>query len=287
MKHLIVTAADEAYAPLLQDLIRSLLPHVEKLDTSIACLDLGLAEETRAAVTEMVTHITSPEWLFRPHGKFDGNRKYLSRAARPFLPDYFPGYATYIWIDADAWVQDPRGLQWLLNAAKYSEIAAAPTVHRCYAFQPQDIGWVKKRYEMAFGAAVAKTLMQHSYINSGVMGIASGSRFWKHFRERFQQSLDRWEGDFLSDQAVINGVVAMDNLRLEKLPAQVNWISHLSRPVWDPARQLLAAPSMPFEPIMILHNTFNNKSLVHNLQCLDGKLIETQLTFSAIRNIAR
>ena len=167
MNTVIVTAADEPYAPLLLDLISSLEPHVGELKLSIACLDLGLSSESRAQVARRIDHVIDPQWPFRPHALFDKDRRFLSRAARPFLPDLVPGYSTYIWLDADVWVQQSMGLRWLIEAASGTDIAAAQTVHRCYAFKGQDIAWMKERYRMAFGDEVARQLIQTASLLSG------------------------------------------------------------------------------------------------------------------------
>ena len=286
MKHVIVTAADEAYAALLLDLLDSLRPHAGKLEFAIACLDLGLSPSTRSQVADLADHVVDPQWPFRPHTQFDKDRRFLSRAARPFLRDLVPGYSTYIWLDADVWVQHALGLKWLLEAADGTDIAAAPTVHRCYAFKAQDVGWMRMRYRMAFGEPTANQLMQNPYVNSGVMAIPGNSKFWPKVANRFQDALDRWEGTFLSDQAIINGALLLDDLKFERLPARVNWICHLSRPLWDPARKQLVEPAMPFDPILILHNTFNDKALDHDIFAMDGRPRKTKLTYSAISSLS-
>ncbi len=139
---------------------------------------------------------------------------------------------------------------------------------------------------MAFGEQIARQLIQNAYMNSGVMAISADSRFWPSVARRFQQALDRWDGNFLSDQAIINATIALDDLRFERLPARTNWICHLSRPLWDPLRKRLAEPAIPFEPILIVHNTFNTKTLEHELPAMDGRNRKTGLTYAAISVLA-
>lgn len=285
MKHIVVTAADEAYEGLLFDLIASLLPHVDGLNMAIGCLDIGLSATARDRLSKLPVAVVTPKWPFGPNALFDSDPKYLSRATRPFLPDLFPGYETCIWMDADCWVQQPAGLQWLLVASAYSQLVVIPTIHRTYTFRERDMAWLMTRYEMAFGRQTALKLMQQPYLNSGVFAAPSKSPFWTAFANRFGKALENWTGEFLSDQAVMNAVAQLDGLNLERLPSQANWISHLSVPVWDPARQLFCAPSMPFEPVMILHNTFNNKLGLRQVKSLANKTITTQLTFSAFQRL--
>jgi hypothetical protein len=281
MKHIVVTAADEAYEDLLFDLVASLQPHLESLNLAMGCLDIGLSDRARQKLASLPVTLAKPSWPFRPQPLFDADPKYLCRAARPFLPDLFPGFKTYVWMDADTWLQDPACIKWLVAASGYADLAGIPTVHRSYVFREHDMTWLIRRYEMAFGRTIAMKLMQQSYLNSGVFASSARSPLWKKFASRFQAALDRWQGDFLSDQAVLNAVSQLDGITTEKLPAQANWICHLARPVWDPRRRMFCAPGMPFEPLMILHNTFNAKQDRHPVRSLQGETISTSLTYRA------
>lgn len=284
-KNIIVTAANESYAALVLDLMHSIEPHRAALDIAFACLDIGLSAETILQLENLGVEIRKPEWPFRPHPKFQTDRKFLARAVRPVLRDLYPGYTCYIWLDADAWIQHPVGIHWLVQAVKWSDIAAVPTIHRSYEFKPIDIQWVRKRYEMAFGTEVAEKLSAQPYINSGVFSMPAGSTIWEKFFARFQEALDRWEGDFLSDQAVLNAVVQLDRPRYERLPAKVNWICHLARPRWDQTKRMLVEPSMPFETISIIHNTYNDKAKNVEIASLLGKQHFSALTFSGIKRL--
>jgi lipopolysaccharide biosynthesis glycosyltransferase len=283
---LVVTAANETYAPLLCDLLASLPDHRIALKLSIAVLDLGLEPATRGEIVREVEKLVTPKWMFKPHARFDAEPKYLSRAARPFLPELLPGYATYIWLDADVWVQQRLGLEWLVDAAKGVDLAAVPTLHRSYVFAPRDVGWLYERYAMAFGAGLAGQLIAQPYFNSGVIAARAGSPFWNAFADRFQTALDRWQGDFLSDQAIINAVIALDRLRMNCLPARANWLCHLAPPYWNENAKLLAEPALPFEPLLIVHNTYDEKLREHPIRTLTGQLRRAQLTRGGIQRLA-
>jgi len=286
MSALIVTAANETYAPLLRDLLASLAEHRGPLKLAVAVLDLGLEAATRDEFAAQVEHLTAPRWMFKPHDKFGTDPKYLSRAARPFLVDLFPGYATYIWLDADTWVQQRLGLEWLIDASRGVDLAAVPAMHRSYVFQPKDIGWLHERYEMALGPALANELVHQPYYNAGVIAARAGSRFWQTFADRFQAALDRWQGEFLSDQAIVNAAIVLDRLQVNRLPARANWLCHLGEPYWNEKAKLLVEPAMPFDPLLIVHNTFDRKDRERQLRTLSGKQRTAQLTCSAIQRLA-
>jgi lipopolysaccharide biosynthesis glycosyltransferase len=287
MSTVIVTAADEAYAPLLRDLLDSLGGYRSALGFSIAVLDLGLAPSTRSEIESRVDRVVTPSWMFKPHATFDSNPKYLSRAARPFLADLVPGHSIYIWLDADTWVQQRQGLEWLIDAAADVDIVAVPTVHSAYALGAKDMSWLHERYRMAFGANQAVELLAQPYFNSGVMAIRAGSPLWRSFAKRFQAALDRWQGDFLSDQAVINATVVLDRLTVSRLPATANWLCHLALPHWNVETRLLVEPAPPFNPLLIVHNTFNKKERERVLLDLSGRRHRTQLSCGAIASLAR
>lgn len=285
MKYLIVTAADERFAPLLRDLLDSLDPYRQQFGVAVAFMDLGLESQTRAEIAARVDLIATPEWPFKPHPTFSAKRLYLSRASRPFLPDIFPGFDVYAWIDADAWVQQPLGIKWLIEAALISDLAGIPTVHRAYQFTPRDTTWMFERYRRAFGEGVARELMLKPYLNSGVFSARAGSPFWRRLAERFQTALDNWEGDFLSDQAIVNAVVYLEDTNLQRLPARTNWLVHLARPILHVEANRLVEPVFPFDPILIVHNTFDDKSLEVALQTEMGQPRRTRLTHSAIKSL--
>lgn len=286
MSTLVVTAANEPYAGLVGDLVSSVVEHRDALKVHVAVLDLGLSTASRDGLKSAADHVVTPAWMFKPHAKFSADTKYLARAARPFLPEIVPGYGTYIWLDADTWVQHRLALEWLIDAARTVDLAAVPTMHRSYVFGQQDVGWLHQRYAMAFGEALANELIQQPYFNSGVMAARAGSQLWRAFAARFQRALDRWEGDFLSDQAVLNAVVAMDGINVNRLPARMNWLCHLAPPFWNEKVKALVEPAMPFDPLLIVHNTFDDKRKERPIKTLTGQLRTAQLTRSSIRSLA-
>lgn len=285
MKYVVVTAADERFAHLARDLLNSLEPYRAQLGFAVAILDLGLSEPTRAEFAARVDRITTPTWPFRPHPLFGNNPMHLSRAVRPFLPDLVPGFDVYVWMDADTWVQHPLALKWLIEAAAISDVAGVPTVHRAYAFSEKDRAWIYERYRRAFGETIARELMVKPYFNSGVMAVRAGSQLWRRYAERFQTALDTWEGEFLSDQAVVNAVIYLDGANAQRLPARTNWLCHLARPILHEESRRLVEPVFPFDPILVVHNTFDDKLFEVALQTEKGQPRKTRLTHSAIKSL--
>ena len=75
---------------------------------------------------------------------------------------------------------------------------------------------------MALGEGIARERAAMPYVNAGVMAFKAGSPFWRAYAGRFQAALDRWEGDFLSDQAILNAAIHLDRMNVRRLPARAN-----------------------------------------------------------------
>jgi hypothetical protein len=249
----------------------------------MACLDYGLEPQTRAAIAERFDHVVKPAWPFRPNARFDAQVQARAFATRPFLPDYFPGYDAYAWIDADAFVQDTRAIALLIASCANGLAGVVPTVDRSYQHTRQSVDWVFERYRMAFGVETARRMMNHPYIASGVVAAGASSPLWRKWQTRFREALDRWDGPRLCDQAVLNHVVYLEQVPHHKLPSLCNWISHLAMPLADVTRGALVEPSFPFDPILIVANSLNDKRASHRLRRLGGGTLDTTLTFEGVR----
>lgn len=282
MKAIAITAADERYAALAAELLQSLAPHRGPMGLDVGVLDLGLSASSLESIAQGGGQVVVPPWLFRAHAIFGTERKFRARACRPFLRELFPGYDAYLWLDADTFVQERRGLEWLLRAGSGASTAVVPAVDRSYVHPPAQVAWVRRRYEMGFGAEVAGRMMGLDYVNSGVFAFGAGSPVWAPFARRFQEALDRWDGNFLSDQAVLNATLVLDQVPHARLPSLCNWICHLALPRWHSGSGRFLEASFPFSPLYIVHNTPVDKAAVHALVDEHGRTHETRLAFSAL-----
>ena len=106
MKFILVSAADAAYFPLLRDLVTSIRAQPRGAAAEIGVLDLGLAADQIAWLTARGAAIVAPGWDVEFPGREQTPSSFKAQISRPFLPQHFPGYDAYMWIDADAWLQD-------------------------------------------------------------------------------------------------------------------------------------------------------------------------------------
>lgn len=56
----------------------------------------------------------------------------LGQACRPLLPDYLPGYSNYMWIDADAWIQDASIISSYMQSLANGDAAIPPELDISY-----------------------------------------------------------------------------------------------------------------------------------------------------------
>ena len=101
----IISLSDSNYFELLNEQIDSIKRFEQSKNISICILDAGLEKNQIEILLQKVDKIVKAEWDIKvPNSKIKGKEWLKSQVSRAFLPNYFPGYKKYIWIDADAWV---------------------------------------------------------------------------------------------------------------------------------------------------------------------------------------
>jgi len=283
---IIVTGADSGYFPLLSDTVASVrgLSHT----VPIGVLDLGLAPEQRAAIEAERAVIVRPGWDVEFPGRDRMPETFKAQVARPFLPRHFPGYDLYLWIDADAWLQDWRAITLYCAAASRGSLAIAPEIDRAYKRhykRPKFLGlslqW--KLYREAFGWRAADRLGRNPMLNCGVFALRADAPHWEAWRRLIAQVLRRTRF-FYAEQIALNYGVFAEDLPVELLPAYCNWLAGDAAPGFDPERGLFVEPYMPHEPIGVMHLAGpEQKTQVFRLDTLDGGTVETSLRYSATR----
>ena len=285
---LISSGADSAYFPLLRDTVLSIL--AQRRDAAIGVLDFGLLSDQRTWLEERVTHLVRPAWdIDFPHqGRTPEARK--AQISRPFLRRHFPGYETYMWIDADAWLQDWRVVELYLRAAGRDKLAIVPEIDRAYKrhykrpkLLGRTLGW--KCYREAFGWRIADRLGRNPIVNCGVFALHRDAPHWDAWARAIARVAQRTRF-FYIEQTALNYVIFAERLPVNFLPAYCNWMPGDAAPAFDPASGLFVEPYAPHEVIGVMHLAGEAaKSDVFRLQRLDGGEIETALLYSATRAV--
>lgn len=260
---IIITGGDAAYFDLMRGCVASIRDKPQGRDIALGVLDCGLTAAQRTWLADQKAILVTPRWDFDFPGRAACSEAFKALTARPFLPGYFPGYDTYLWIDADCWVQHWFAIDLFVRGARRQPIAVAPEIHR--AFRHYRHAWPEfsavngAAFREAFGADMAGRLVRYPLINAGVFAMRAGSSGWRAWAEVLDDALQRSTN--MTDQIALNVAVYDRGLAAEALPSTCNWPVHHALPAWDVARGLFVEPSLPHDPLGILHMTIYTKTM--------------------------
>jgi len=271
-QRIIVTGADSGYFELLSGLVRSIRDKPAGAEIGLGVLDVGLETQQREWLEHQGASVTAPGWdvSFPEQDTLPRHRQ--AQFARPFLPCHFPGHDAYMWIDADAWVQDWWAVDLFFRAAGEGRLAIVPELDRAYRnfFHAWDEFHrvIRKSYSETFDSATAEHLVRRPLLNSGAFALSAGAPHWKAWSDSLASALQR-SRDALVDQTTLNHVIYLENLPAHFLPSWCNWICHHAVPLRDDARGCLVEPNLPHQKLGIVHLTMwmkNRRDLTYGFE---------------------
>ena len=263
-KKAIVSLADANYYPLLDELINSVKRFKDSKNIAICILDAGLTEEQKKNLSSKVDEIKSAEWDIEvPDFKVKGKEWLKSQVSRAFLPNYFPNYEKYLWIDCDAWVNDWKCIELYFKACENGKLGITQTIGPGYKITSK-VNWLfgklaiiksqnfKHAVKSKIGFDKARKLAFAPHINIGVFSMEKNSKGWKSWQDNLFQTL-KAGNIFGSEGLAINMSVYIDNLETEFLPLNCNWITSNLLPKYDEDNQTFVEPFLPNYKIGIMH----------------------------------
>ena len=129
----IVTLADSNYFDLLLELISSIKQFEQSKNIAICVLDAGLRDDQIQNLNNKVEIIKKANWDIEvPKFKVLGKEWLKSQVSRAFLPDYFPDFKKYLWIDCDAWVNTWECVDIYFKACENGKIGITQTIGAGY-----------------------------------------------------------------------------------------------------------------------------------------------------------
>ena len=129
----IISLADSNYFNLLNELIDSINRFEQSKTVDICIMDAGLTDEQIKVLEKKVFQIKKAEWDIEvPNSKIKGREWLKSQVSRAFLPNYFPGYKKYLWIDADAWVNSWNAIDLYFKGWENNKLSIATSADRSY-----------------------------------------------------------------------------------------------------------------------------------------------------------
>lgn len=272
----IVTGSDATYFDLLRGLVRAVREKPETQSVPIYIFDAGLTPEQRSWLVGRGAALAAPRW---PYSRSVPG--YIAMlAARPSIPDYFPGHDVYLWLDADAWPQQFEAIATYHRRALDKGFAVTPETHPAY--NNRELGAAHRRIRAWFGPETEAALDGTAPINLGVFAGAADAPHWAVWHKR----VDAWlsassskEIDFNADQTAFNMVVHADKLDTALLPARYNWICHTAPPMVSPDGRMLLEPVAPFAPLGVIHMTLWTKKGSVELATPAGAKLSRPLTY--------
>ena len=293
-KNVIVSLADANYFPLLEELINSIRRFKESESIAICILDAGLTQEQKDKLNNKVDEIKSAEWDIEvPNNKIKGKDWLKSQVSRAFLPKYFPSYEKYLWIDCDAWVNDWACIELYFKACENGKLGITQTIGPGYKITSK-VNWLvgklaiikSQNFKHAIKSKIdinkARKLAFAPHINIGVFSLEKDSNCWNVWQKNLKTTLSHGQ-IFGSEQLAINICVYIDNVDVEFLPHNCNWLASNLLPKFDQKNKIFVEPFLPNHKIGIIHlasgikvndkDMRNEKNLEIELNTLDNNKI--------------
>ncbi len=257
-----VSGCDSKYFPILIEWIHSVRSFKQSAGIDICILDVGLTDTQKEKLKPLVAHIINPDWPTNiPASRIRGREYLKACVCRPFIPKIFPGYDTYIWMDADTWLQDWRGIELYIEGARRGKLAIASQSDRSYlrqfrikwlAAMPIKVrGFYYTNALKAFGFKTAKKLLPFQVLNAGIFAMRADAPHWDRWQELVKNALIKGKV-FTAEQLTLGVLTYLENYPVEILPAYCNWLCEV-KPLWDEAQAKFIEPNLPNEVISVVH----------------------------------
>lgn len=296
----IVTLSDSNYFELLLELISSIKNHKESKDVSICVLDAGLTNEQVEIVKNKVFAVKKAQWDIKvPSYKVGGKEWLKSQVSRAFLPNYFPEFQKYLWIDCDAWVNCWSTVEMYFKACDRGKLGITQSIGSGYRIFSR-VQWLfgklaliksqnyKHAKKSGFPESTARKIAFAPHINIGVFSLEKNSKCWEVWQTILKKALSSGKV-FGSEGLAINIGVYDRNIDVEFLPLYCNWIASNVLPKFDRNRQTFVEPYLPHNKIGIMHLAAGiwkenidmrvNKDVKINIKTIDDKEIRKSLRF--------
>ena len=299
-KNTIVTLADSNYFKMLEELIDSINKHQESKSISICVLDAGLTIEQVETIKKKVYKIEKANWDIEvPNYKVGGKEWLKSQVSRAFLPNYFPEFEKYLWIDCDAWVQDWKCIELYFKACENGKLGITQTMGPGYRIMSK-ASWLfgslalikSQNFKHARSSGIknedARKIAFAPHLNIGVFSLEKDSPCWKVWQANLKKALSKGK-IFGSEGLAINISVYVDNVPTEFLPLNCNWIASNLLPKFDNKTNIFVEPYLPNYQIGIMHLAAGiwvkevdmrvNKNLKIEIETLSGEKLLKSLRF--------
>ena len=296
-KKVIISLADSNYFELLNELIDSIKRFEESKNIAICILNAGLKTNEVEYLSKKVDEIKNANWDIEVPKHKIGQKEWLkSQVSRAFIPNYFPGYEKYLWIDADAWVNSWEAIELYFKGCNNNKLAIATSADRSYGrvlraeWFLKSLATIKSQnYKHAkssgFSEKIARKVALMPHLNIGVFSLEKNAPHWQVWQKNLKQALSKGK-IWGSEQIAMNITIYVDELPVEILPAYCNW-TLINKLKYDQIQNTLVEYYLPHHKIGIVHlagknndHIRYNKEYLSEIETLDGKNIKKKLRFN-------
>ena len=300
-KKAIITLADFNYFEMLQELISSIKNHPQSKEISICVLDAGLTRDQLNVIENKVYKVKKANWDIEVPNYKVLNKEWLkSQVSRAFLPNYFPEFEKFLWIDCDAWVNSWSCIDLYFKACDNDKLGITQTMGPGYKIMAK-VNWLigglakikSQNYKHAKSSGIeeekARKIAFAPHLNIGVFSLSKNSPIWQIWQNNLKKTLLKGK-IFGSEGLAINLSVYADNVETEFLPLNCNWIASNLLPKFDESKNNFVEPYLPNYEIGIMHLAagiwINNKDMRLNkdlkieLETLNNKKIFKSLRYN-------
>ncbi len=260
---IVVTATDDRYAPMALELIRSLRDFPQGQQVAVGVIGLACSPQVEAELRAAADAFEPGRWDIAVSARrFQGRERLIARVAKLFINTYFPGYATYVWIDSDAWLCDWSAMELLLAGAARGALAAVPddwqsarikgSLKLWHRWAPPVFRTPTFKHAQRAGLTTAelRRLFAVKEFNSGVFALRGDAPHWAAIQAAMRRLLAGRGRVYGSNQLALTMAVHLDGLPAAVLPYEVNYTGW---PMADAASGRLVMPELPHRPVGIMH----------------------------------
>lgn len=275
---LLASATDERFFPMLQAMLATLDTRRRHPDVELACFDIGMNQSQRDWLDAFPARVAVPQAHLGVSAERHGAHL-LSFLARPFLPEYFPGYDVYAWVDSDVWFQDPLALRAYIDAAWTHGFAIAHESERAYRFQPRLFAWTGKHFLLGYGPLTGARLLSRRHLNAGFFAGRADAPHWREWARRYQTAIARSGKLVPHDQFALVQALhdSPECSRAAFLPPSCNWIVDRGVPMWNDDARAFCHPYAPYAPISVLHLAGPGKRRAYDVRRTGGGVFRTRI----------
>ena len=296
---ILVTAADEKYHESVMDLVRSV--RATGFECDIGIIDSGLPKTFAgfAGAQDCLIHRTALTGALVAASR-DVPQGWKAALLKPHIRDIFTGYETYIFLDADTWVQQRFALDHLQTYSRDGSLAIVSQRSRFHEWdaargngvefnifgQPIRANWYTMfSRKSKLSAADKRLLASRPILNAGVFALRGDAALWEVWQRAVLeavQALPRGR-QYAADQIGLGLAVYRSGAPLALLPETCNWMS-----VWrfDAATGLFTETQPPFADVGIVHLAgIDPAHPVREVALASGHTAELDLRYQAERRL--